>query len=669
MKSNQKLVLIIALGLTVAPLTHGMEEEEPEEYSEDSSSESSEEPSSECSCGGACASSSSEDESEPAEFSVQDLIDEKGKPLKVKDGALHLGNKGLTSLIGLETVAHPELVTELNIYNNKITEIPDHIFDRFINLEKLNLGKNNIVRLQPHLLELLTNLRELNLKENQLTTLAPHTLDAQRNLRILRLKGNRIFALPDHIFDACVDLERLDLTGNPLIQIQPNLFEKLVNLEDLDLAEAGLVEIPPRAFDAQHKLKNLSLYDNNLESLPHGALNRLGALKRLYLQNNKLIALDPNLLENQENLKWLDLSNNQLRQLPDITHLTKLKNLFIGGNKNNSKLSDPLIAFILGQKIAFDMPEALGKVPSYSAGQLFADLGDNWIQELLEEDEELNGFTLHLENRGLTDLSGLPENLKTWNINLIDAKNNFLKEIPLLELADKFPGLWWLDLGSNLIEKLPMRLQEALPGLMLIDLSNNKIETIPIGVFNNAGALRNLDLSNNRITTIDDGAFEGLSLNELNLKHNKLQIVPKKVFSNIHFLAELKLEQNRLGSKEEYVFLPDTRVKFYPQKTPMLKIMAAKRVAEGLEGKNLVETVETLQRIPVDILDQVIKASSKNVALKIHKALKMIEELNRIEEKRAKVIEALEASMVQVVEEGKEEPMQKESLLQEEDSQ
>lgn len=507
------------------------------------------------------------------QLSVQDLIDRNELPAIDEFGTLDLGTKGLTSLLGLENVPNPDQITSLYLDENKIVYIPDNAFDKFINLTALNL------------------------------------------------------------------------TNNPIIEVQPHLLDMLVNLEELHLEGANIVAIPPHFLDNLRQLKVLHLFKNKLDSLPVKALHNLRNLEEFDIQNNNLIALDPDSLSNQIKLERLFLNRNKITQLPKITHLTKLKAVHLANNPEITELSPEVIAFILQHKIGFDMPELLGEIPEYSAGQLVADLGDNWQDILIVHDPITGDLVLNLDNRGLTDLSGLPQEISGIPISKISAKNNFIKRIPSdffirtinageqgMQTLHMFNG-HHLDLSNNMIETLfvtsqiwggggiltaPLQLDKYCPFLAEINLNANKITKIPNGVFNGLRKLEILELNDNLITSIDDGAFNDLgNLITLSLEHNRLHILQKNLFKNLYKLEYLYLFDNNLGNKEQYVFPPNTAVKFYPQAIPMLKLLAAKKVANGLEGKNVIEVYKIFQTIPEDMHEAILTAASKNVARKI----------------------------------------------------
>lgn len=493
-------------------------------------------------------------------LSIQDLIDRNQIP-KIEHGYLDLSSKGLTSLYGLQNLPNKDQITGLALHYNQIVDIPENIFDSY-----------------------------------------PH-------------------------------LKLLDLSFNLIVKIYPRYFEKLVNLEDLYLEGLNIFEITPKTFEPLHNLKGLYLKGNRLVTVPKDIVYPLTALAELDLSDNNIEFLDIDLLRNQAELNALSINNNKLESLPHITHLSKLRQLNLKGNRDIKELSPEEIAFIQQHHIVIDHTKLIGGVRPYSVGQLIADLGENWKQQLVVPDPDIpTYFVVNLENRGLTDLSGIPPTLfdEQTAISKVSVRNNYLKEIPTDFIIEtlKIPTLYTIDLSNNRIKSLPTFVEKLVrlsPNLLLLDISHNKIKTIPPNLFDgmNIGIL---ELHNNKIHTIDENSFNGheTTLEVLSLAENKLEVIPSNVFKNLLEIEDIELDLNRLGHKEQYIFPPHTHVKFYPQQIPMLKLVVAKQIAEGLERKSLLEVIKIMRKIPVDLHDALFKAAPESVVIKMHNALKEI---------------------------------------------
>lgn len=143
-----------------------------------------------------------------------------------------------------------------------------------------------------------TDLLELDLSENKLTELQPNTFLGLDNLTVLNLSKNQLFGLPKDIFNPLVKLENLNLSGNELEQLdlsedklrspQPNLFSPLISIQFLNLSDNLLTKIPDNICTLP-TLKSLNLSKNQIQSLPEEEywLN-MTSLENLDLSFNRL---------------------------------------------------------------------------------------------------------------------------------------------------------------------------------------------------------------------------------------------------------------------------------------------------------------------------------------------------------------------------------------------
>lgn len=90
-------------------------------------------------------------------ISIRKYIDKHGQP-QIRNGALELPERGLTSLEGLDEIPNPQSVINLQLAGNKIHELPAGIFDKFPNLIQINLASNRIDLVAPGVFDKLPNL-------------------------------------------------------------------------------------------------------------------------------------------------------------------------------------------------------------------------------------------------------------------------------------------------------------------------------------------------------------------------------------------------------------------------------------------------------------------------------------------------------------------------------
>lgn len=121
------------------------------------------------------------------------------------------------------------------------------------------------------------------------------------------------------------------------------------------------------------------------------------------------------------------------------------------------------------------------------------------------------GESLMLENKGITDLTGLEYCID--NLEYLYLANNNISDISILK---DFTGLSVLDLSNNKITDItPL---QNITNLIDLNLSNNNVKDI--SALSNLTALYTLNLSNNYIK--DFTPIDGLQVEELNIEGQKV---------------------------------------------------------------------------------------------------------------------------------------------------
>jgi hypothetical protein len=106
-----------------------------------------------------------------------------------------------------------ENIEKLFLNSNKITNLPENVFEPLKNLKYLNLSRNFIAKIDTRPFKNLSNLVELDLSNNNISNIENHSFDLPE-LTKLKLKNNRLKDLPDDIFTNLVKIEQLDLSIN-----------------------------------------------------------------------------------------------------------------------------------------------------------------------------------------------------------------------------------------------------------------------------------------------------------------------------------------------------------------------------------------------------------------------------------------------------------------------
>ena len=224
-------------------------------------------------------------------------------------GAIDLSGRKIAALKAGDFAGLTSL-TNLYLFNNALTTLPDDVFDDLTALEILTLGRNDLPTLPAGVFDRLIALTELGLDNNALSSLPGGVFDELGALEILVLAHNGLTTLPGDVFDALGALTELNLHDNDLTGLTAGVFDRLEALEVLTLDENGLTTLPGGVFDRLGALEVLTLDGNGLTGLPGGVFDGLGALEVLTLRRNGLAKLPGGVFEPLTALKDLGLRGN-----------------------------------------------------------------------------------------------------------------------------------------------------------------------------------------------------------------------------------------------------------------------------------------------------------------------------------------------------------------------
>lgn len=128
-----------------------------------------------------------------------------------------------------------ERIPGLNLENNQLTSLPDHIFDPFLGLKSLNLNHNRLRVLPVSLFSNLKYLEFLDMKGNLLSTLPVGLFAVQNELLSLDLSDNHFSTLDVKVITPLMNLKTLFFSGNPLVcdcRLQPVVMWDSVKLNN-----------------------------------------------------------------------------------------------------------------------------------------------------------------------------------------------------------------------------------------------------------------------------------------------------------------------------------------------------------------------------------------------------------------------------------------------------
>ena len=391
-------------------------------------------------------------------------------------------------------------IISLRLEKNRLTSLPEDLFNYLTELGELYLQHNELSYLKPEHFANLLNLHALFLSYNKFTTFEAG-LFIPNPIKYLYLDGNYIEILPDDFLagNISITLKRLVINSNKLKGIPGCISKKSAfqaffpELEWLSLGKNNIRELPTDWFNSTNWsfLKYLDLSFNHLETLPRHMFysSSLSKLELLQFSHNKISLLSEKLFNHSylQNLQEINFSHN------NITNLAE--NLF------NSQTLQNLEKINFSHNHISDLPEKLFH-SQYLQNLNIIDLSYNQINSLP---------STFLKNQAL-------ENVKSISLN-----NNNIKYVTVDMLPIKVPNLCHLNLANNKIssigELLPKVLQNKKQrGFVFsqqckLDLSKNSL-TVQRTKFIQSNAMEShflintaLDLSYNNI-----GRFEVISL-------------------------------------------------------------------------------------------------------------------------------------------------------------
>lgn len=331
---------------------------------------------------------------------MSDILETIENVRKNKSSLLNLSGKGLEK-IPLE-VFELDFVTNLNLRNNNISEIPED-FSKLKNLKVAYFDSNKISFISDKFYTL-NQLTVLNLNYNELTEL-PNGIGHLVNLKKLLVSNNNLNSIAQSIGELS-ELEIFDLSSNAISDL-PKEIGELNNLTRLYLSKNKLsnFEIDCRKL---RKLEWLMLKSNQLSDVSQ-TIGNLKNLIRLDLADNKL-SKTPSNLNKLDKLTELNLSENSISYLElDVRKMKNLNELKVYLN-SNMEIKDKLVSSLLKRK-------------SWSESQ----------------------FKLIIDNNQAQELSKFKDNFKSGGIGVIDFEN---KMIPLGH---------YKQIGPDIVEKYELK--------------------------------------------------------------------------------------------------------------------------------------------------------------------------------------------------------------------
>ncbi|KAK7939826.1 hypothetical protein WMY93_003152 [Mugilogobius chulae] len=213
---------------------------------------------------------------------------------------LYLFSNGIESL-NTDDFRGMEKLEMLDLSQNKLTELPDRVFEPLYSLRNLDLSSNQISHISEKSFQGLALLERLYIYSNHIATIHPAAFDGMEHLLELKLQGNMLTSIPtltmprllllDLRFNHLPTLGRVGLT-----RLDTELISNLKNLHELDISANQLETFPPvnnpmgplNVQDLQNlsELQELDISSLSLQSLPEEFSQYFPHLNKLTIAEN-----------------------------------------------------------------------------------------------------------------------------------------------------------------------------------------------------------------------------------------------------------------------------------------------------------------------------------------------------------------------------------------------
>ncbi|CZT46774.1 probable regulatory subunit of protein phosphatase-1 [Rhynchosporium secalis] len=324
----------------------------------------------------------------------------------------------------------------------------------------------------------------------------------------LRLEKQVELANPEAISDAEYSDEENVLPGEEIEADEDLLDDYPSTTTEIDCVHARISSIPSLRLSRFPQVQRLCLRQNSISSI--SGLEPLSeTLTELDLYDNLLTRIAH--LEDLPNLKSLDLSFNKIKHIKNISHLTKLTDLYFVQNKIST----------------IENLEGLTKLRNL-------ELAANRIREIQGLETLVGLEELWLGKNKITTITGLDT---LQNLKILSIQSNRIREISGLS---SLPHLEELYISHNALTTLSGL--ESCTGLRVLDISNNQIsslkglENMPDleevwASYNQIGDFKEVEEELGRKEQLNTVYFEGnpLQLRQPALYRNKVRLALPRI--------------------------------------------------------------------------------------------------------------------------------------------
>ncbi len=216
--------------------------------------------------------------------------------------------------------------------------------EKMAGLKRLTVGSRQIKNLSPNAFSGLDSLTDLDLSNNLLEEIPVKAIQSIRYLSVLNLRNNRIHSILPDSFVGLNSLRSL-VIGGDFVKIPSSSFAPLSKLKSLILESALLEEIPTESFRPLRTLTSLNIASPKIAFIPNYAFQPLSSLEWLYISGNhtnhvppglksKLCKIFPEAFSGLSNLMRLNIDFTSLKEVPtqSFSSLPQLRQLSMSRN-------------------------------------------------------------------------------------------------------------------------------------------------------------------------------------------------------------------------------------------------------------------------------------------------------------------------------------------------
>jgi Leucine-rich repeat (LRR) protein len=278
---------------------------------------------------------------------------------------------GLAGAIPEDTVGKLARLQVLDLSGNRLTALPNDLWELGASLRALNLSGNAIRGALPNNVGNFARLQALDISHNAFTGSLPQALGSIADLQVLNASHNQFQGqVPSAVVFGCGNLVAMDLSGNALDGDLPDL-SPLRSLAYLNLSGNRLRGSVIGAF--QEQLRVIDLSNNRISGLNFSSGYAGSALMYLDLSGNELLG-EFNVAGRFRNLRHVNLAHNHLSDanlLVSLGEISELEYVNLSSTGLHGQIPPQFSSRLVGLKVLdLSRNNVSGVVPDMSSLRL-----------------------------------------------------------------------------------------------------------------------------------------------------------------------------------------------------------------------------------------------------------------------------------------------------------